>query len=788
MPRRKFLIVLTATCSSALSFGVGSAQTVLPTVTLSDPIEKLKPSPAKTKAVVLKPERRVSSPAARPQRAHPAFRYIAPPSATPTGTAAAAPTTPSATPVTQGPQGEGAGEATGPVSPPVAAARSSEAQARAARERILAPAAANVTTISRDDLLRQPQGDQTPFDRALLQLPGVTQDTAGSGDFHIRNEHANVQYRINGIRLPDGVSGFSQVLDTSFIRTLSLVDGALPAEYGLRTAGLIDITTRNGADNPGSTVGIYGGQHDTILPTVTTSGVSGRWDYFFTGRFDTNQLGIENETPGHDAIHDRTRQGRYFAYASTPLDDGTRFTFMSGASITKYQIPNQPGVAPAFTAFGVSNFDSTALNENQLEHSLFNILALQKSIGPLDTQVSYFQRYSTLHFIPDQVGDLVFNGIASDVSRLSLVNGIQSDNAYRLTPRSTIRFGFTTEVERAEAINNSTVLPLDGDGNPVDAPFFLGSAQAKTGVLAGVYVSDEYKLTPTITITGGLRFDYAAQFVDADQLSPRLGAVWAATPTTSVHFGYSRYFTPPELALSFPTQLAAFNNTTAQPGVTTNDPVRPERSHVLDVGIDQQFTPSFSAGVDAYYKNATNLIDDGQFGQALVLTAFNYARAYNDGVEVKLRYVKDGFRAYGNMAVAQQKAEQVSSNQYLFDPGELAYIQNNYIPTDHDQLFTASAGASYRLGPAQVSLDAIYGSGLRNGFANLGTVPQYAVLNAGFTYDVTLAPGAKPATFRFAIVNLLDHPYEIRDGSGIGVFAPQYGQRRGFFGGLSQRF
>ena len=264
--------------------------------------------------------------------------------------------------------------------------------------------------------------------------------------------------------------------------------------------------------------------------------------------------------------------------------------------------------------------------------------------------------------------------------------------------------------------------------------------------------------------------------------------VWAATPTTSVHAGYSRYFTPPELALSFPTQLAAFTNTTAQSAVTTSDAGRPERAHYVDVGIDQQFTPAFSGGVDAYYKNATNLLDDGQFGQALVLTAFNYARAYNDGVEVKLRYVRDGFRAYGNMAVAQQKAEQVSSNQYLFAPDELAYIGNNYIPTDHDQLFTASAGASYRFGPAQVSLDAIYGSGLRNGFANLGTVPQYAVVNTGFTYDFVLAPGVGPATFRFAVVNLFDHAYQIRDGSGIGVFAPQYGQRRGFFGGLSQRF
>jgi outer membrane receptor protein involved in Fe transport len=45
----------------------------------------------------------------------------------------------------------------------------------------------------------------------------------------------------------------------------------------------------------------------------------------------------------------------------------------------------------------------------------------------------------------------------------------------------------------------------------------------------------------------------------------------------------------------------------------------------------------------------------------------------------------------------------------------------------------------------------------------------------------------KPTTLRFDIVNLFDTIYEIRDGSGIGVFAPQFGPRRGFFFGITQK-
>ena len=81
----------------------------------------------------------------------------------------------------------------------------------------------------------------------------------------------------------------------------------------------------------------------------------------------------------------------------------------------------------------------------------------------------------------------------------------------------------------------------------------------------------------------------------------------------------------------------------------------------------------------------------------------------------------------------------------------------------------------------------IYGSGLRSGFANTEHVPPYTQVNLGLTQEVPM-PGMKPLTLRFDIINVFDHVYELRDGSGIGVFAPQFGPRRGFFGGVSQRF
>ena len=199
-----------------------------------------------------------------------------------------------------------------------------------------------------------------------------------SGQIHVRNEHANVQFRINGIILPDGVSGFSQVLDTAFVGNLSLITGALPAEYGLRTSGLIDIQTRSGAFDGGGSVGVYGGSRETITPSFEYGGTSGQTEYFVTGRYFGSNEGIENPTASAVPIHDDTEQGAFFSYVSTLLNPNTRLSWISGSTINQYQIPNSPGQNPAFTPFGVQTFNSSLLNERQFEQNYYDVIALQQ--------------------------------------------------------------------------------------------------------------------------------------------------------------------------------------------------------------------------------------------------------------------------------------------------------------------------------------------------------------------------------------------------------------------------
>ncbi|SHL76769.1 Outer membrane receptor proteins, mostly Fe transport [Bradyrhizobium lablabi] len=661
------------------------------------------------------------------------------------------------------------------------------------RQNIFAPTGANSSQINHQAIEALPQGTNTTLDKVLLQLPGVTQDSAASGELHVRNEHGNLQYRINGIMLPDGVGAFGQILDTGIVGSLALLTGALPAQYGLRTAGVLDIQTKTDAFNNSGSVSVYGGSRQTITPSFEYGGTAGQTQYFVSGRYFTSNLGIENPTPAKEAIHDRTSQEKGFLYLSTVLDPTSRLTLISGVSNAAYQIPNNPGQPSNFTAFGVSNFDSSMLNERQYETTQFNVLAYQKSMEDIDYQIAYFNRYNQLHFRPDLVGDLVINGVASDVYRQSVINGIQEDTAWRIGYAHTLRYGFSVSAERSLVTNISTVLPLVDPADPgqgtIDAPFPILDSSSKTGWLLGTYLQDEWKITNNLTLNAGLRFDQMYQYVNANQFSPRVNVSWVPVDGTTFHAGYARTFTPPPQVVAAPVNLTLVQGTSQQPAVQQNDPVRPERAHVFDAGVVQKIlpVPGLEVGIDLYYKIARDLLDDGQFGAAYVLSGFNYDRANNAGVELKASYTNGNFRMYGNLAWARQLGTDIVSNQYLFDPDRLAYIATHYIYTDHSQTLTASAGASYLWNGTRFSASMIYGSGLRSGFANTDHVPSYTQVNVGVSREYLLPGWTKPTTVRFDVVNLFDKIYQIRDGSGIGVFAPQFGPRRGFYVGITQK-
>jgi outer membrane receptor protein involved in Fe transport len=640
------------------------------------------------------------------------------------------------------------------------------------------------------DIEALPEGENTAFNQVLLRAPGVANDSFGQ--LHIRGDHANVQYRINNVILPEGITGFGQALDVRFARRVDLLTGALPAQYGYRTAGVIEIETKNGFQE-GGRIGLYGGSHDTLNPSLELAGAtSGGLNYYLSGSYLQNSLGIENPTGSRDAIHDRTTQEKGFGYFSYLIDSTTRASVILGSSVGKFQIPNNPGQDPNpdfLAAAGVPGFSSTDLNDTQREVNHYAIAALQGSLSTgLDYQVAVFSRYSSVQFNPDPVGDLVFNGVASKVLRSSFTNGLQTDTSYRLGGAHTLRMGLSGSTENDRSDNTSTVFPVDSTG-AISGPAFdvVDNNPKNNNRLFGVYLQDEYRLSSDFTLNYGARYDQLNAFVQASQLSPRLGMVYKPTNQTTVHAGYARYFTPPPNELVSPTTLALFDGTTNAAASDQNSPVKPERTHYFDAGVTHQLTSSLNLGLDAYYKESRNLIDEGQFGQALIFTPFNYDRAKVYGVELSATYRKDNLSSYFNFARSVARATNITSAEFNFDPDELAFIAQHYVYLDHDQRYTASTGLAYTWDKTRYTFDGYYGSGLRRGFANTEKLPPYTTFNAGVSQRLE-APTVGKLELRFVVINVFDKTYELRDGSGIGVGAPQFGPRRAYFAGVSKVF
>jgi outer membrane receptor protein involved in Fe transport len=651
---------------------------------------------------------------------------------------------------------------------------------------------------------RLPQGDATPLNQLLLQAPGVANDSYGQ--LHVRGDHADLQYRINGIILPEGISTFGQTLDTRFAKNISLLTGALPAQFGERTAGVIDITTKQRFN--GGVIDLYGGSHDTVNPSVQGGYSKGDFSTFGSASFLSNTLGVEAPTDSYNAIHDRTTQGKAFGYGEYTLGDNTRLVGMAGFSNNRLEIPNNPGQTPDagfLAAAGVPGFDSANLDERQFEKNLFAIGALQGvTDGGMSYQFAGFERQSIINYSPDPTGDLVFNGVAAQIKRKSDTFGLQADASLPMGETHTLRFGALGTLENDRADNSSTVFPTtdpQADGScpagttPSDSGACLTGGPTtivdnnpkNNNQLFAVYVQDQWDISQTVRLNYGLRYDHLDAYTSAQQLSPRLGVVWTATPSTTVHAGYARYFTPPSNELIASSSFVKFANTTNASAITENSPVEPERSHYFDIGAVQKLGSAFTVGLDSYYKYVRNLQDEGQFGQALIFAPFNYQQGHVYGLEFTSAFHQDNWNAYFNAAHSVAQATRVASGQFNFGQDELDYIQNHYVFLDHDQSLTMSAGLSYVLYGTTVGADANYGSGLRRDFANTGKLTPYTQVDLFATREVRL-PVVGQLGLRAAILNVLDRQYELRDGSGIGVGAPQFGPRIAAYFGVSKAF
>jgi hypothetical protein len=632
--------------------------------------------------------------------------------------------------------------------------------------------------ITSEDIADLPAGDNTVLTDVLGQLPGVGIDQ--NQQVHIRNtEGSGFQYEINGILVPLDINTnppFISMLNPLFIKSFDLLDGILPARHSYATGGVVDIQTKDGCEQTGGSATLFGGQRGTIQPSAQYAGCDGALSYYGSALYSHDDLAFSSATPGPTAIHDSTNQGQAFGVLSYALDSTTKLSVIFSSAVSNNQLPNVPGLAPQFSLANAPAISSAQINSYLNFRDYLGIFSLKSSpTEQLTYQLSYSVHSISELYEPDDAGELIYQGVASQASHKDFDNALQGDLTYK-TGRHTIGAGSYLGAYDVTADGDSLVFPVNASGAQSSAvPIAVINNAHAMNLLSGVYVNDLWQITPALRANMGLRRDALTGFSPGEQVNPTFNVSYIAPSATTFHAGAARYFQVPSFEGISPRAPAAFAGTTGAgpPGVTT--PTF-ESDWEWDAGIVQMLAPGLTVSEDNFYERTRHYLDAGQFGVVPIFAPFNYYHGYIWGSEIALDYKTNNFGSYANITAGRNLEKGVVTGQFNFtEPGELAYIDTHHIDLDHQPLVTVTTGVTCNWKPYKFTVDALYNTGLRSGFANLESLPSVFQVNVGVKRTFEIA--GHPLTNQLTLLNLLDRVNLIRPSGGLGVFQSAYGPR-----------
>lgn len=653
----------------------------------------------------------------------------------------------------------------------------------------LSSSGANRYTLTTHDIANLPAGEATPLNEVLLQMPGVALDQ--NQEIHIRGEHMGIQYEMNGILLPLDMNTdptFTQLLNSYFVQSVSLMDGVLPAQYGYRTSGVIDIHTKNGCEGQHNNLTIMGGQRDTAQGNFQFGGCDNGLSYYLTGTFIQSNLGFSSAVPAPDPIHDAVTQGQGFAYLVYAPGPETKLSLITGMTLAFNQFPNQPNLPPQYQLdhLDPAAYPSSAINSGLNQQDYYGVLALNGVIAPeWDYQLAYSSHYNTQSFYPDPIGDLIYQGVSSKVFTSDLSNTLQGDLTYHPGSAHTLRGGFYLGEYGVETDQTSQVFPIAG-GQPAINPVSVTANLNKINLIYGVYFEDTWKITDRLSVNFGSRWDQVRGFTNDSQFSPTINFVYKPRIDTTLHAGFARNFQVPNFQDVSPDIAKLFAGTTGAAGPSSGGNTSPyaETDYTWDAGFTHQLTPHLTFAQDNYFRLDRHYLDEGQFGFVPIDAPFNYVRGWGGGTENSVTYNIRNLALRANLFVAREEDIGVASGQYNFPADELASIDRHYIVLDHTPLVGASGGAAYRWNDYQFTCDGLFSSGLRGGYANQDELPKVWQFNLSAAKDFTL-PELGKFTNRIVLLNIFDRTNLIRPANGIGVFQAAYGSRITVYDGLT---
>lgn len=656
-------------------------------------------------------------------------------------------------------------------------------------------------SLNRKEIEALPRGNNIDLDQLLLTIPSAAADALKQ--VHIRQDHANLQFRIDDVPIPDTVtSTFTDVLTPRAWERSDIILGGPEARYGDRTAAVFTITPKGGTSPAFGSVQTFGGGFQTVNPSFEYGGMIGdKFRYYVLNSATQSFRGIDPPTVGRSIFHDQSLRNQTFLRGQYQPDILNSFSWTMLASVAKFQIPTSPGgvqnpmvvrlLQP--TNHGFSPVPSQSVNEFQLENNQYGQMVWHHDIDARRYfyLAGYF-RQTRATFVSDPLNVLSYSQDASSASaasqdRQSSSGGLLLERTDTVSPAHLLKAGF--QVQGTQAVNKTRIYAFarDAMGNPTGPLLTLPVDNRTIGWRESAWVQDQWTPADRWTLNLGLRFDHIQALTTEGQFSPRVGLVYKANQANVFHAFYGRLFTPPFLeSLAFLPQKTL--GTTVQPENLANNRVRPERAHYFEVGSTHAITRKLTVQVTGYYKLNHNQSDDAQFGSTPLLDAIAFRRGYQRGIDVsfKAAFTKD-LIGMGTVAWGQCKNFGLQSGQFLFNQEAINDINSKQgVFCDHSQFVTSSSALSYRLPEGtSITVQMLYGYGLRStppgGKVNSTHEPPYTVFNLSGTHVFPLG-GPTKLLLGVDVLNLFDEQYFFNmSGQSIGLGVTHVGMPRSVF-------
>jgi outer membrane receptor protein involved in Fe transport len=659
-------------------------------------------------------------------------------------------------------------------------------------------------SLTRKEIETLPRGNNIDLPDLLATIPSAAQGALKQ--VHIRQDHANVLFRIDGVPIPDTVSTtFTDVLTPRAWERVDIILGGLEAQYGNRSAAVIDITGKSGTKPGYGSLQMFGGSNRTLNPSFEYGGTIGeKFRYYVLNSYTSTNRGIDPPTLGHSVFHDQNERNQTYLRGDYQHDNRNAFTWLFLNSVAKYQIPTAPGLetnpgvlgllqaqSPGFTPVA-----SQAVNEFQKENNQYGHMAWRHDINASNFfSLAGYVRHTRATFKTDPLNALAYTTNASepfsagDQDRSAYSGGIRLDYTHILNTQHLIKTGF--QIGRTQAVNKTRLFVFDRDavtGDPIGSVVSRDADNRLIGWRQEIWIQDQWTPTDRWTFNLGLRYDQIEYAISEGQASPRIGAAYKANHANVFHAFYGRLFTPPNLeSLSF----AKLNTvgTTAEPENLTNNNVRAERSHYFEVGSYHALTQKVILEIAAYYKLNHFQSDAGQFGTTPLLNYFAFDHGWQRGIDGALKMqMTEHLTGRANVAWGQCKGYGLQSGHFLLDQKEIDDINSRGgVFCDHSQFMTSSAVLSYRLREhTTITGQMLYGSGLRTS-VDPGAKTNSSHFDSYTTYNLSLAhvillPKNQKFVIAVDVINLLDEKYFLNQGDGsIGLGIAHAGMPRSFF-------